>query len=326
MSTSKVAGGVVLGVGALGLYLKRKWNHMDADYTTYTSTLKPEYFRDRIVWITGASTGIGKALVHYIAGLNVETKFVLTARRLQLLKQIKNDITNPHKYNVKAQNVLLLPIDLCTPDKDYLIAQYEKVLSYFNVQSIDILINNAGFSMRSYLVDFAEKDTIDMVTLNLMTPMVLTQLVLRDMILDDQQFGHIVNIASASARLWPATRSVYSSTKAGLLAFSYSLKDELAEYKNISISCIAPGLVQSDVDIAARGKYGIGHNKRDEGIQKGLNTRRCAQIICTAISNKILECWPANQPVLNLIYKAYLFMPSRFDGRDGINAMLKDLD
>ena len=51
---------------------------------------------------------------------------------------------------------------------------------------------------------------------------------------------------------------------------------------------------------------------------------RCAEIIYTAISNKILESWPANQPVLGLIYKCYLTTPSRYDGRDAISNLLKE--
>ena len=141
MSLKKVGA----AVGAIGLasYLaKRRWNNMDCDYTTYTSQLNPEYYRNRIIWITGASTGIGKALTYYIASLNVGVKLVLTARRDQLLNYIKSEITN--KYSIPDKNIYILPMDLNTNNKDYLSTKYRTILNFFNVKSIDILINNAG--------------------------------------------------------------------------------------------------------------------------------------------------------------------------------------
>ena len=63
-------------------------------------------------------------------------------------------------------------MDLNTTNIEYLRAKYEAILSYFGAKSIDILINNAGFSMRSFAVDFGEQDSIDMIRTNLISPII----------------------------------------------------------------------------------------------------------------------------------------------------------
>ena len=186
--------------------------------------------------------------------------------------------------------------------------------------------------MRAYLVELEEQDAIDMIQTNLIAQVILTKQVLTDIVKDaDKQidgkidrFGHIVNIASVAARFCTPTRSVYVSTKTGLLGFTYAMDEEVKEYENVNVTVILPGLVQSDVDIAAKGKFGKPHGKRDKGIQKGQDAMRCAEIIYTAISNKILESWTANLPELGWMYKCYLTTPSKYDGREAISNMLKE--
>ena len=355
MSLKTVGVAIGAATGLTAYLLNRRWSNMDCDHATYTSTLNPEYFRNRIIWITGASTGIGKALTYYIAALNVGVKLVLTARRDQLLNHIKSDITN--SYSITNKDIYILPMDLNTNNKQYLTTKYATILDFFNVKSIDILINNAGskkfvyiqtqikihihiltvdeysgFSMRSYLVDFDEQDAIDMMQTNLIAPVILTKLVLADIVKDADKhvdgkidrFGHIVNIASVAARFYPPTRSVYVSTKVGLLGFTYAMDEEVKEYENVNITVILPGSVKSDVDIAAKGTFGKPHGKRDVGIQKGQDAMRCAEIIYTAGSNKILESWPANQPELGWMYKCYFTTPSKYDGREAVSKKLKE--
>ena len=313
--------GTVVGSIGVASYLANKWSQMDCDWTTYHSKLNKDFFSNRIIWITGASSGIGEALVHYIASLKTNCKFILTARRETKLNVLKQQITN--KYGHKSANIFVLPMDLNTTNIEYLRAKYEAILSYFGAKSIDILINNAGFSMRSFAVDFGEQDSIDMIRTNLISPIVLTKMVLSDMINSDEQSGQIVNVSSVAARYMPATRTSYVATKSGLLSYGYALNEELKEYPNISVSTICPGAIRTDVDITARGKEGKGHQKRDDGIQSGMNPQRCAELICIAICNKIVESWPMKQPSLSWFYRCYYLSPSAIDGRGFVSELLK---
>ena len=178
-----------------------------------------------------------------------------------------------------------------------------------------VLINNAGVSMRSTLVDFDVKDSVDLLQIDLVSPVIITNLVLTDIVKNNKNkdnFGHIVNINSIAGRLQVPFRSAYCASKSGLLGFGYSISSEVNDYDNITITEILPGPVATDVDIAAKGKGGIDHKKRDDGIQNGMTTERCAELICIAISNKLRESWPVKGPALNIMYMAY-YLPSLYD-------------
>lgn len=186
---------------------------------------------------------------------------------------------------------------------------------------------HCALSMRSFAVDFAERDTVDMVTTNLTTPIVLTKMVLSDIVnvagSGLTPFGHIVNISSVAARYLPPTRTSYVATKAGLLGYGYALFEELKEHDDVCITTICPGAIRTDVDIAARGKGGRGHGKRDGTIQSGMSADRCAELICIAAANKILESWPMKQPSLSWFYRCFYLSPSSYDGRSLISTKLR---
>jgi len=318
MSDSLKAVAAVSAVSGGLLYWK--WRRMDSDLSTYFSRLQPEYFRDRIIWITGASSGIGEALCYHAASLNVGVKLVISARRHQLLQQLQERLIAD--CNMRRSDVFVLPMHLNTTDVTYLNDKYQSILRHFNVRSIDILVNNAGFSMRSVLVDFDDNDAVDMVQTNLTAPIVLSKLVLSDILSDEsssQQFGHIVNVSSVAARFLPATRSVYAATKSALLGFTYCLDQELKEHPNVNVSVILPGPVRTDVDIKAKGKHGREYGKRDAAIQSGQTVERCAELILRAVSNKKLESWPVSQPVLSAFYSAFYLSPGKYDGRNQIS-------
>ena len=330
----------------------KKWRKMDADFTTFHSKLNGSYFDNKIIWITGASSGIGKTLAYHITSLNTKnTKLVLSARRETKLNEIKTDILekyggnknkNKNKNNIKPDDIYILPLDLNETDTAYYISQYNSILKHFNTDRIGILINNAGFSMRSSFVDFDIKDTLNMIQVNLVSPIILTKLVLDDMKkntnrntnsgvntsssnanqLPFSRTGHIVNISSVSGRLWPATRSSYSVTKAGLVALGYSLSQELSNkdfqnatnMENVYVTSILPGPIATNVDIAAKGKHGEAHLKRDISIQSGLDATRCAQLICIAITNpkRIKESWIGNTTAIAAMYRNY-YLPDLYD-------------
>ena len=298
---------------------------MDADYTTYHSELNATYFNDKIIWITGASSGIGKALAHFIASLETHnTKLVLSARREAALKEIKNIILQTHNH-FKDNDILVLPLDLNNSDANYYTKQYESILKHFDTTNINILINNAGFTMRSSYADFNLSDTLSMLQVNLVSPMILSKLVLDDLKQVNQspniqapsattptrnktpmektkakdeidatrergicKAGHIVNVSSVAGRLWPAMRTSYTVTKVGLIGFGYALSHELTvkeEMENVFITSILPGPVATDIDTLAKGKGGTIHGKKDAMIANGMAPLRCAELMCVAISN-----------------------------------------
>ena len=107
---------------------------------------------------------------------------------------------------------------------------------------LDVLVNNAGANARGPLDDYAADELARVVTINLAAPVVLTRLALPH--LRRSSSGAVVNVASLAGRLPLAHEAVYSATKFGLRAFSFSLADELAE-AGIKVSVVSPGPVDT---------------------------------------------------------------------------------
>eukprot|EP01083_Nonionella_stella_P226446 804169_1 len=299
---------LIVVLTTLSLWYALQYLKTDADWSTFHAKLNKEYYRGRIIWITGASSGIGKALAYKYASLNMDCKLVLSSRRENVLNKIRTDLVQNKSFNIKENHILVLAMDCNERDIQYYKDKYNVILDHFKCKSIDILINNAGYSMRSYCIDFADKDHVDMYQANLITPTLLAKLVVQDAVKDkDNQFAHIVNVASVIARFHIPTRTIYSATKTGLLGFSYSLRDELTQYKDINVSVVLPGPVATNIDVTAKGKQGKGHNQQDSSIQSGMSTARCAELISNAVSHKIMETWPCVRPVLDGMYTIYYF-------------------
>ncbi len=99
------------------------------------------YFKNKTVWITGASSGIGEELVYALSNLNQNTKIILSARRIEELVRVKNASQN-------QDNIAILDLDLAQSDFE---AKTKEAISLFG--KIDILVHNGGISQRSYIKD-----------------------------------------------------------------------------------------------------------------------------------------------------------------------------
>ena len=100
-------------------------------------------FKDKIIWITGASSGLGEALA--IESAKEKSKLVLSARRESELERVKKECT---KF-IPEENILILPLDVA--ELTNVNADVRKVIQKFG--RVDILINNAGVVQRSYVID-----------------------------------------------------------------------------------------------------------------------------------------------------------------------------
>ena len=149
-----------LGIATL-LYQAYRYKNLDSDLTTagylWPRSVKKEYFRNRIIWITGASSGIGKALCHYLVSLQIGVKLIISARREGVLQDLKSEICQKYKNQIYDTDIYVLPMDLSKKNVKYYKSQYESIKDYFNISSIDILINNAGKGMLSNFEKFHAK-------------------------------------------------------------------------------------------------------------------------------------------------------------------------
>ena len=180
----------------------------------------------RTAIVTGASRGIGQLVSVALAkeGVNV----VLAARSAESLEVVAAEV---RKLGVKA---LVVPTNV--GDESQLRALVDATLREFG--AIDILVNNAGIEafQAFHLID--PKDIVETISVNLTGTLLLTRFVLPHMLAAKR--GHIVNMASVAGKYGPAFGGAYGATKAGMIAFTQSLRGEL--YKTgVSASVICPG-------------------------------------------------------------------------------------
>jgi len=185
---------------------------------------------NKVVWITGASTGIGKEIANAFskAGYIV----VVTARRKSRLVNIVSELKFAgHESAAFVCNVASERTVHSTAKR--IVEKYGK---------IDCLINNAGVTSFKSFLDTKVYDYDYVMDINLRGAFLCMKSVLKGMM--KQKRGHIINILSVSANTVFENSSVYSASKAGLLALSNSVRAEVRKY-NIKVTNILPGAVET---------------------------------------------------------------------------------
>lgn len=188
-------------------------------------------FKDLNVWITGASSGIGLALAKLFATRG--STVVISSRNKDKLLASMNEIGSDRR-------VFLFPCDVSSPEQ--VNAVYDK-LHQTNV-NINVLINNAGVYTHGPFLGFPLEKFDQSFATNVRGVFLCTQSVLPKMV--EQKFGIIVNILSVVVTKTFVNSSIYSATKAAVLAMSKSLREEVRD-KNIKVMNVYPGATLTDI-------------------------------------------------------------------------------
>lgn len=188
---------------------------------------------NKVIIITGASSGIGKATALKLA--KAGARVVLTARSENKLEELKQDIetTGGTALAIKADVTQL-------EDMKKVI---EKTLAAFG--SINGLINNAGLMPLSFVRKLKTDEWDKMVDVNIKGVLNGVAAVLPTLI--ENKGGHIINISSSAAHNYFPGGAVYCATKAAVKMFSKGLRKELAPEYGISITSIEPGAVDTNL-------------------------------------------------------------------------------
>ncbi len=189
--------------------------------------------RDRIVLITGASSGIGEACAHAFAA--VGARLILTARRSPRLETLKTQLEQQFKAEV-----LLLTFDV--RDRPSVTTALENLPPQW--QSIDILINNAGLSRGlDKLYEGNIQDWEEMIDTNIKGLLYVTRAIAPGMVARGQ--GHVINLGSIAGHETYPKGNVYCATKAAVRAISEGLKQDLLGTP-VRVSSVDPGLVETE--------------------------------------------------------------------------------
>ncbi len=227
------------------------------------------WFLNKKVWVTGASSGIGKALAQELAQQGAS--LVLSSRREDVLEQLKSTLNNPAQH-------LVVPLDL--EHYDSLTEIVEKTLP--SSGEIDILINNGGVSQR----DFAMNTSLDvdrkLMDINYFGTIAMTKALLPRML--ERSSGSIVCVSSVAGILGTQLRTGYSGSKFAVHGFMEGLRAELHQH-GIQVLVAAPGYVNTDVALNALKGKGETANLDDQNNLNGISPKQCALAIMHAIEH-----------------------------------------
>ena len=252
------------------------------------------HFRDKVVWITGASSGIGAALA-YAFGREGAT-LVLSARRREELERVRAHCAG------RPDAHLVLPLDLTRYDE--LPGKAEQVLARFG--RVDILVHNGGVSQRSLAKETAFEVDQALIQINYLGAVRLTKAVLPSMLA--RRAGHFVVISSLVGHVGTPLRSGYAASKHALHGFFNSLRAEVWR-ENIKVTIVCPGYIRTAVSINAFAGDGSKFNKMDEDQEHGMSPEECAARILDAVAQEKEEVLIGGKERLAVLLKR--LWPSR---------------
>jgi len=234
-------------------------------------------FQNKVVWITGASSGIGKALALELS--QQDALLILSARNEKALEEVKSECKT-------SENVMVLPLDLGLYD-DFG-ATAKQAISWFG--RIDILVNNGGISQRSFAKDTQVSVDQRIMDVNYTGTVALTKAVLPHFL--EKKQGHIVVTTSIVGKIGTPLRSTYAASKHALHGFFDSLRTELYD-DNIDVTLICPGYVTTNVSMNALQGDGSPQNSMDKATANGIKPERFAKLMAKAIRRKKQEAYIA---------------------------------
>ncbi|WP_445425047.1 SDR family NAD(P)-dependent oxidoreductase [Alishewanella sp. HL-SH06] len=218
--------------------------------------------QDKVVWITGASGGIGESLAHELA--KAGAKVVLSARREAELQRVQQSLLAPERH-------LCVPLDVCDEAQqqqalDTIVAHYGQV---------DWLINNAGISQRALVMDTSAATDRKIMEIDYFAQVVLSRRVLAVML--KQGHGQLVFISSVAGLVGTQFRGSYSAAKAALHLWANSARAELYE-QGIRVAVVFPGFVKTAVSMNALTGNGEALGKMDDAQAQGMSAEEFAKI------------------------------------------------
>jgi len=226
------------------------------------------HFKDKTVWITGASSGIGAALAREFAleGARV----IISSHEAEELEGVRKEL------EAISADVYSEVFNLANPEEVHAVA--EKVLEQFG--RVDVLMNNGGISTRAEALETPLGMDRKVMEIDYFSGVILTKAMLPAMI--ENGYGHIGVTSSISGKFgWPL-RSAYAAAKHALFGFYKSLWAENSQY-GIRVTLFSPGRVRTNISLHALEKDGTEHGKMDPGQAKGISPEQCARKMIRAM-------------------------------------------
>jgi short-subunit dehydrogenase len=243
-----------------------------------------------VIWITGASSGIGEAAARKFSTEGFY--LILSARNMQELERVKNSCAFP-------EDCRILPLDL-TSSADF----SEKVataISFFG--QVDMLLHNGGISQRSLIKDTQLAVDRKLMEVNYFGTVALTKAILPHFLARKKgQFGVITSLVG---KFGTPYRSSYAGSKHALHGFFDTLRAEHHQ-DGISVTLICPGFIRTQVSINAVTGDGSPLGEMDQAQDQGMSPEACAKALFRAMKSKKEEVYIGGKETLAVYLKRFL--------------------
>jgi dehydrogenase/reductase SDR family protein 7B len=232
------------------------------------------YYNEKVVWVTGASSGIGESLVKELVHQNAY--IIASARRESELQRIKAEC------QVGDDRFFVLPLDLSEQSTfDEIVT---KAIGWKG--HIDILINNGGVSQRALITETTLDVERSIFEVNYFGTVELTRKILPHMI--QRKKGHISVVSSVLGKLSIPGRSTYCSSKHALHGYFNSLRAEIHKF-GIGVSIVCPGYIKTNVSKNALTADGSKHRVLDNTQEKGMDSDKFSRKMLKKIAQGRME-------------------------------------
>ena len=251
-------------------------------------------FNNKVVWVTGASSGIGEEIVKQLDNQNAT--IILSARNINKLNEVRSNLKQPEKH-------LCLALDLEVSSNFPSLAK--QIVEKYG--RIDFLFNNGGLSQRSEVNETPIEVDRRIMEINYFGNIALTKAVLPYMI--KQKSGHIIPISSIAGKFGFYLRSAYSASKHALFGFYESLL--LEEAKNgVHVTIACPGKINTNISMNALNGKGDKHGVMDHNQSTGMPVEVCVRELLLAVKKNKKEVLIGNKEIKAVTLKR--FFPSLF--------------
>jgi len=253
------------------------------------------YFYGKTIWVTGASSGIGEALVYALSAKGAN--LIISARRTSELERVKQACAHP-------QSVDILAIDLSSEES----VKSAIATCLKEHARIDMLFNNGGISQRAEAIDTDISVVRRMMEVDFFSNIALSQAVARHM--KTNGGGHLIITSSLMGKWGFYLRSAYAAAKHALHGYYDSMRMEVEPY-NIRITLLTPGFIASDISKHALNDRGESTGEMDNNQAGGMSTAQCAEAILKGVAAGKTEFGIGGKELLGL--KLRRFVPALFE-------------
>lgn len=250
-------------------------------------------FTGKVVWVTGASSGIGEALALQLAGEGA--KLVLSARRRELLEALKARCPRP-------QDVAILPMDVAQTELAR--SHVEQALAAFG--KVDVMVHNAGIGQRALISETSLDEDRRIMEVNYFGVVALTKALLPEM--KARGGGHFVVVSSVTGYVGTPFRSGYAASKHALHGFFESLRAE-GHRENVAVTIVCPGFVDTDIAIKAIERVGGAEAQKSDTRAKanahGITPEQCARTMVDGIAKQSREVYVGGKEIAGIYARRF---------------------